>query len=62
MIQLPCITPVAQDHLPLNRTPLPSGRPRPVGANGAGARNGRSATASAWACSSNSASIQLCRM
>ena len=32
-----------------------------VGASGAGARNGRSAKASCWACSPKSASIQLCR-
>jgi hypothetical protein len=60
MIQLPRITPVAHDHRPVSRTPSPVGTPRPVGARGAGARNGRVANASSWARSSNSASIQLC--
>jgi len=60
MIQLPCITPVAHDHRPVSRSPSRAGTPRPVGARGAGARNGRVAKAPSWARSSNSASIQLC--
>ena len=60
MIQLPCITPVAHDHRPVSRTPSPVGTPRPAGARGAGARNGRVANASSCVRWSNSASIQLC--
>ncbi len=60
MVQLPSITPVAQDQRPLSRIPPVAGVPRPVGASGDDARNGRDANPSHWACSSNSASIQLC--
>ena len=62
MAQLPSITPVAHDQRPLSRTPPSTATPRPVGAKGADARNGRAVNPSFWACSSNSASIQLCRV
>lgn len=41
MIQLPSITPVAHDQRPVSRIPPSQETPRPVGASGAGARNGR---------------------
>jgi hypothetical protein len=62
MTQLPCITPVAHDHRPDSLMPPSATTPRPVGASGAGARNGRVANASSCACSPNSAIIQLCRV
>jgi hypothetical protein len=42
---LPAITPVVQDQRPVSLMPPSAGRPRPVAASGAGARNGRVAKA-----------------